>query len=371
METWTVAASPVWHLATTGIPVIEHRDAGNQWRPLWRPWPGESVELVVTRPAGAPGRSLTLDNASLEIEPGPRSTNATLSMRLRSSRGGEHALSLPDGAELMTVVMDGAVKEHVKAEGTKVTLPIDPGEHSVSLAWRDAGVLRSGLFRTPRVDVGLPGVNAEVVLRPPAERWLLFVGGQGAGPAVLFWSQIVAVALAAFLLARLPLTPLKAWQWFLLGVGLAQATLAAAIVVTLFLLAVGLRRTYAPAVKGKTAFNAVQVVLAGWAVAAAGCVIGTLEAGFFGTPDMQIEGNGSSAARLVWFRDRIDGVLPEAWMISVPLVVYQVAMLAWALWFAFTMVGWARWLFACYTEGGMWRPFSLKQPPVGNEPPKF
>jgi hypothetical protein len=70
---------------------------------------------------------------------------------------------------------------------------------------------------------------------------------------------------------------------------------------------------------------------------------------------MQIQGNGSSGSELLWYQDRASGPLPDAWVLWVPLWVYKVAMLAWALWTAQALLGWLRWGWSCFGEGGLWR----------------
>ena len=51
VERWSVVASPVWHLAFTGLPPIF--EAGQaSLVPTWQPWPGESVELTLSSPGG-------------------------------------------------------------------------------------------------------------------------------------------------------------------------------------------------------------------------------------------------------------------------------------------------------------------------------
>ena len=44
---------------------------------------------------------------------------------------------------------------------------------------------------------------------------------------------------------------------------------------------------------------------------------------------MQVQGNGSSASWLRWFQDRTTTDFPQAWVFSVPMLVYRGAMLAW------------------------------------------
>jgi len=42
-------------------------------------------------------------------------------------------------------------------------------------------------------------------------------------------------------------------------------------------------------------------------------------------------------------------------------------MLAWSLWLAIAVIRWARWIWACFSESGLWRPFSSRKP---GPPPK-
>ena len=45
-----------------------------------------------------------------------------------------------------------------------------------------------------------------------------------------------------------------------------------------------------------------------------------------------------------WFQDRTHGSLPTAMVISVPMLVYRGAMLAWSLWMALSLLRWLKWL---------------------------
>ena len=74
---------------------------------------------------------------------------------------------------------------------------------------------------------------------------------------------------------------------------------------------------------------------------------------------MQVAGNGSDVWNLRWYQDRTPGALPTAWVISVPLIVYRLLMLAWALWLAYSLLGWARWGWDCFSDHGYWRKLDL------------
>ena len=78
--------------------------------------------------------------------------------------------------------------------------------------------------------------------------------------------------------------------------------------------------------------------------------------GLLGLPEMQISGNGSYAGLLRWYQDRTATTPQDAWLLSVPLLVYRLAMLAWAPWLAQAVVRWLRWGWQCFTAGESWRP---------------
>ncbi|MGL1138620.1 hypothetical protein ACSIJM_24290, partial [Vibrio parahaemolyticus] len=80
----------------------------DRWEPRWRPWPGETLKLAVSKPAGVAGQTLTLDGVRTEVSPGERSSDLQLHLTVRSSLGGVHTLKLPAGAELLGVTISGA-----------------------------------------------------------------------------------------------------------------------------------------------------------------------------------------------------------------------------------------------------------------------
>jgi hypothetical protein len=61
--------------------------------------------------------------------------------------------------------------------------------------------------------------------------------------------------------------------------------------------------------------------------------------------------------------------------VSLPILVYRLAMLAWALWLAQALLGWLRWGWDRFGEGGFWRQAAKKPkappppPPVKPPPP--
>ena len=356
VEVWRVDASPIWHIEASGIPAVQLEERKGRLRE-WRPWPGERVALEIRRPAGVAGPTLTLDASRLELRPGQRATDATLALTLRSSQGGQHVITLPEGALLQSLALDGRAQP-IRQEGREVTLPIAPRSQRFELVWREPRGIGS-LLRGAGVGVGVPGVNAELHVAMPASRWTLLVGGPRLGPAVLFWPLLAVLAALALGLARIPLTPLRARHWLLLGVGLSQAPSAGIALVAAWLLALGWRARRGADVPGRW-FDLLQLALVALTLAALAVLFTAIRQGLLGQPEMQIAGNGSSASLLRWYQDRTEPALPRPWALSLPLPVYRLAMLAWALWIAQALVGWLRWGWRCFSAGELWRPLRLR-----------
>jgi hypothetical protein len=365
VEAWRLDVSPVWHTTAAGLPPIHQPDETDVRVPEWRPWPGEKLHMEASRPIAVPGQTLTIQGSQLLLRPGLRTSDTVLSMQVRSSRGEQHALILPAGAELKSVKVNGTLQP-VQQTGERVTLPIAPGQLKLEIAWREAAGIRT-LFRTPSVSLQTPSVNSEVRIQMSDERWILLLGGPTMGPSVLWWSTLLALFIVALVLGRTHLTPLKSYHWVLLGLGLSQLSVAAAAVVVAWLLAFGLRRRL-PATTGRYVFDLMQMALGVLTVAAVVILFQAVEAGLLHRPDMGISGNQSSAGMLSWFQDRSGPVLARPWVLSVPLLVYRLFMLLWAVWLATALLRWSRWLWACFGEGGFWQRLR-KQTPAAEKAP--
>lgn len=351
IESWIVDVMPIWHLEAAGIPVIHHTNTDGRWQPQWRPWPGESVQLHLSRPEGIKGNTLTIQSAALSLVPGQRAMDATLRLGLESSQGGRHAMQLPAEAKLQSVSIDGQAQP-IRQQDRAVDLPLKPGSQTIELNWRTNEVLPI-LFKTPEIDLGAPAVNASLTATLGADRWVLLVGGPRMGPAVLFWGVVVAVAIASLLLAKLPGSPLRHYQWFLLGLGLTQSDLMVPIIVIGWLLALSYRERSGPG-KDATQFNVIQALLALWTLAALLVLFASVQQGLLGQPEMQVLGNQSTAQQLQWYQDRTGQGYPQAWVFSLPILAYRLAMLAWAMWLAFSLLKWLRWGWQGFSSGGLW-----------------
>ncbi len=358
-EVWRLNCSAIWQCAADGLAPTTHV-ADGQWSPTWHPWPGEKVTLALRRPGGVEGQSLTLDGVSLDVWPGTRLQKAALEIQARSSQGGPHTVTLPPAARVQTLQIDGRDEPIHQAERA-LTVNLAPGAHRVHVEWQEDGGLGTRA-ESPDVNVGAPAVNVQLRVHLPEDRWLLFAGGPAWGPAVLFWGALLAAVLAAVLLGRLPISPLRTWQWLLLAPGLVLVRPWTALVVVGWFLVFERRRTKPLA--RPLGFNATQILLVGWTLAFLAGLYAVVHVGLLLEPDMQVAGADSSGSLLAWYVDRVDGALPRPWVLSLPLWTWKALMLAWSLWLATGLVRWLPWAWKAFSAGQLWSPRRKKEPPA-------
>jgi hypothetical protein len=355
-EVWRLACSPVWSCEASGLPPTARLSDG-VFAPEYRPWPGESIRVALSHPQGVEGQTLTVDALALEDAPGRRLERVRLQATARSSREQPLALGLPKEAEVQQVTVDGTERPSRPDAAGELRVTVPAGAHTIEVRWqqpRGMGLV----YRAPRVTLSSPAVNVTQQVTIPPERWLLFTRGPSWGPAVLFWPYLVLVIAVAVLLGRaVKASPLTVRQWVLLGLGLGILPAPAALVVVAFVFALAARARRPPA--GAWAFDGLQLLLALWALVSLGILYVAVYQGLLVRPDMQVAGGGSSETLLRWYADRVSGPLPTAAVVSLPLWVYRVAMLLWALWLASALVAAAGPAWRGFTEGGVWRPLLL------------
>ena len=351
-ETWLVDADGRWHVDHQGLDPLATAAAAPGGLE-WRPWPGQELHLKVSRPAAIDGDTMTIDNLALSFNPGKQATDVGARLSLRSSLGRNHLVRLPPGAQLQRVTMDDRPLS-LHADGDQLVIPVEPGSHRLGLSWREARGI-SALFDTSVADVGARGANVEIEVHVPYDRVVLAVGGPLLGPAVLFWGALLVAVLVAWVLARLKFAPLGLAGWLLLEVGLLQWSPEAAVLVTCWFAGMAIRRQHADRIC-RGWMRSTQVGLVLLSLLAAAALVATVHAGLLGYPDLMVDGNGSTGNRLLWYADRLAGPAPEAWLLSMPLWIYRLAMLAWALWLARSLLDWVRWGWQGFASGGYWPP---------------
>jgi hypothetical protein len=301
-----------------------------------------------------------------EVNLGDRQRTSTLDLALTSSLGEDFFVSLPTGAQITTLSRDGK-DIPARMDNGRVVVPLQPGEVNVRIAWKTSIPIAT---RSQVEGVALPveSANINTVVNVPADRWVLWTSGPLRGPAVRFWTVLALSIVLAVVLGRLRSSPLRTFEWVLLGLGLTQVTLPEALLVVgwLFLLVWRNRPSFQKLTPGF--FNVGQVFVVVSTFVALGVLIRAVAAGLLGSPEMFITGNGSTAGSLQWYLDRAGTSLPQPGVGSVSVWWYRLAMLVWALWLAAATLRWLARGWNAFTQGGAFR--SMRKPVAPPPVPK-
>ncbi|RPJ35678.1 MAG: hypothetical protein EHM17_01430 [Verrucomicrobiaceae bacterium] len=349
IERWSVIASPVWNVSISGLPpVFETGSAALV--PVWKPWPGETTALEISRPEALAGATVTVGRANHEITLGKRQRTSSLALSLRCSLGEDFLIDLPAGSEATSLTSNGAAIP-IRKDGDKVIVPLKPGEQDVVLLWKQDLPLG---FETRAGSVRLPveSANIDTSIQVPDDRWVLWAGGPLRGPAVRFWGILLGSLLAAWVLGRMAHSPLKTREWMLLAIGLTQIPLPLALLVVAWLFLLAWRGGASFPKLPDWPHNLLQALLVVVSAIVLGVFIAIVAEGLLGNPEMFISGNNSSRAMLRWFEARSAGELPQPFCFSISIWWYRLSMLLWALWLAAALIRWLSWGWKQFNAGG-------------------
>ncbi len=346
VERWLLKASPDWHVTSTG-------NAGqfaSIQQPVWRPWPNEQVALQFEKPKALAGAVLTVLSSRLNISQGEQVQHASLRLDLLASQTEPFKLSLPADIQLTKASLNDTILPR-QLTGSDYELQVPPGSHTLVLEWDQSQAMPLHLT-TAALKLSVPAANIWLELEKPNDRWLLALGGPTSGPALLFWGMLALALALAWLVVKSGFTPLKMRDAILLFVGMSAISLWVPVALSFALVLVGWRGRQT-ALKGNWArLSVLSLVLL--LISALLALFVAVPQGLMSSPDMALQYVHGGYNTLIWYQDFAQAELPQAWLFSLPLWVYQIAMLAWALWLASSLLRWLPWCWQQLTAGGFW-----------------
>jgi hypothetical protein len=371
-EVWSFLVNPQWNVEFEGfVPVLPENVQAANWIFRFAPRPGEKLTLKVSRPQSVKGSTVAVDSVTRHVTVGARSTSTEFELSYRSTQGGRQVIKLPPEARVTAVTFDGR-NQPLRPEKGELPLSLTPGTHTFRISWEESRDL--GFRTTPSaVDLGTPASNLETRIDLPESRWILAAWGPGVGPAVLYWSELVAFIGVAWLLGCWSRSPLRFHEWLLLGLGLSTQSWFVFALTAVWLITLRWRAAWKPGSEiWRWRYNAVQVGLALFTlVTILTLVFSGIRNGLLASPDMHIAAANAHSTGYTWFQDRTSGVVDSPTIVSVPMWVYRVLFFVWALWMAMALVRWLRWSFDAWKAGGLWRGKSAQAsfPGDGDAPP--
>ena len=348
-EVWQLNPSLKWHASYQGIAPIKSNAATLSWQPV----ASDQLTISLQKPEPLAGVSYSIDGVSVLYKPGKRLAKTVLELDFRASKGSDYPLKLPKNSDISNIILNGNSIIYVQEQGA-VILPIPPGKSRVVVEFNRSEELQL-VTHTPVL--AIPGAtNIKIESSMPANRWILAVSGPLIGPAILFWGVLLMILAIGFALGRQAWSPLKSWEWMLMGTGVATSFWPITLLVVLWFLALAKRGSLVDSETSARKYNLLQVAIAVLTFVMLLALVGSVANSLmFGSPDMQVTGNGSYATSLNWYQDAISTNLPETTVISVPMWSYQVLMLLWSIWLSMSLIRWLKWGWNNYSSGGLWK----------------
>ena len=367
VETWVVVPSSLWRLSYDGIPAIKQQSAAARLQPMWKPWPGETLNITISRPRGIKGATQTVERAHLVYTPGNHLHHSRLELEIRASRGSDFDIQLPPDAEVTSLTLNHKALNVPSNELVKV--PLIPGVQTVILEFQEHKSLQ-WRSTTPSIQLGSSAANITLTYQLPRNRWPLYLSGPSLGPAMLYWGILTVILISACLLPIIAhksglLVPVSVWDWLLLGIGLSTVNSYGVFFVALFFFAMAWRKQFAnPERFNATQWNGLQTMLVALTLVAILIVLSGIQTGLLASPSMSVVGNNSSSHLYHYYHDRVvDEPLPTATIINVPITVYRVVMLFWSLWIVTRLMKWGPWWWTAFSEKHLW----IKATPSGEK----
>ncbi len=352
-EIWEVECSRIWRCQFSDLsPVALISDDPRVHRPRWLPWPGEELVVTVARPDGVEGQSSTIDSVTYRVQPGQRLLIATLDLTIRASEGGTRQVRIPAEAEVQETTINNT--EHsLRHEDGVMDLPYQPGVQRYRIRWQQVWE-PSVVQAMPEVVLDSEAVNVTLEIEQSRDRWLLHVMGPSWGPAILFWPKLIILLILALLFGQLKGIPLRTPEWMLLLIGFSQLPYGALVPVVAWFAVLTIRQR-APLTESPAKFNAFQLFIVFHTLVAAAIFYAAIHTNLLFDVNMQVEGARSSNSLLRWTLDRTDGEIGGAAVVSVPLFLWRVLMLAWACWVVSRLLAWVPWGWRAFSAGGLWQ----------------
>jgi hypothetical protein len=357
IETWVIYNENNWLYSYDGLNPISSV-GNNRYKTIntWSMWPNEKVDLSFSLPKVIDGITKNVTNLNFTTNWKNDPLVHDVSFSINTSIGGRYVIDFEDKkAEIIGLVVGGRKIEGSIKDG-KLALDLFVGENTVNINYKSG--TDSIFYKTPIIKFETAVTNAKFINQLD-KRWLLFAGGGDIRPAVLLWGILIALGLIAVVLGKTLKTPLGIVSWLLLLFGLAQTSLIACLLVVGWLAAYGYRdklialATHENVLDAKK-FNRIQVglgILTGFGLIT---LISMVAIGLLDNPEIFVLGHQSSSNYLSWYVQSWDGEVKNPWIVSLPISVYRGIMLAWAVWLAFSLMTWLKWMWQEYSKGGYW-----------------
>ncbi len=346
-ELWEILVYPNWNIEISGIPAVSPNtySSDDYWIYQYYPRAGEKLTFKLSKPPAVLGESVAITKISQSHAISKRKTATNVQIDYQATRAEPLIIDIGEH-QIKSVKQDQSKINLTKVDG-KITVGLKPGKHQIELLI-EAPIPVDFKQVIKSIKIGRDFSNLTSQVNLPDNRWLLSASGDGYGPAILYWGELIFFLLLAIGLSRLSFSPLNYWQWLILGLGMSTFSWPALALVAIWLLASQWKRENKDSIiKYVILGNWLTVVSTVFAVLA---LVGAVPFGLLQSPDMGVAGNGSYGHSLIWFLDQGKDSLGDIVFYTLPLWIYKVLMLIWATWLSFSLIKWLSWILKDLTD---------------------
>lgn len=352
-ERWSIIGSDFWNYSFEGVVPLDVGESHTTFVPR----SNEVLQVDIQQTQPVPGNSITISRVNSFHTVDAQTTTSSLNLTILASQAGEIEITLPEDATVERFMFGGEFQS--LPASNVVLLPVQSGNHQYSIDWKtEQGV--SMLYRPSAVSFNQNAVNARTVMQLPDNRWTLWLGGPSIGTTVTFWSVLIGVILAAAVISKVPGFALSTRDAVILAAGASLVDLKVLVFVGIWFFAIWLKSRTKEEIARPWLYRLGQVVLCGVTLLVLYFLVRTIVAALTNDPNMYIVGSNYTNGWFTWFSDEVSGALPSPWILSVPLWVYLVLILAWVMWLVFTLLQWMRAWWESLKTPVLWIPFDAR-----------
>lgn len=318
----------------------------------WFMWSQESLQTNVDLYKYLEGQTVAVSDLDMKIDMNTIPVQVKMSLRVNSSIGGIYKFKNKnkDFKIIDVNINQAAVQADVKND--EISLMLRPGINTIVLDFTYSPP-ESIFFKSPEFDFNTNVVNSSLTIEG-GKNWILHAGGADVSPSVLLWSVLVTLLIFSIIISKSKVIDLSMISLVLLLFGTSQVGIDFVMLTLLwfFMIKYRLANTMHD-FKTYNRFNAYQFGFAILTIFVISGMISVVAKGLLLTPESFIAGYQSSFTSLFWYSQEYSAQ-NSPWLLSVPIWLYRVLMMAWAVWLAFNMLDWLKSCWTAFSNEGFW-----------------
>lgn len=310
----------------------------------WIMWPDDTLILELEKPNILKGENLNIEDITIDANVDTQPFNYLINFKINSALGGRTHVTIPEEYTARSLTV-GNMRKEIDQNSKTIAIDLNSGENQVSLTLNRKADW-SFMMKLPVLKFEKDAVNVKYNLNTyNLDRWILWTGGSDLNPPILLWGVLVSLFVLALALAYLP-TPLSVLSWTLLLFGLSQTGINSTVFIILTFMLIGFKSSIYKTEQNIKFYNSYQVLMIIMVFISIIILLMALRQGLLLNPEI------FSNYQLVWFSEQMKD--KSAWIISLPLWVYRSLMFIWAIWLAYSVTIWSKWIWSKFTYYNIW-----------------